>query len=230
MLNKNRLLNQLKYLGRIPERNDGKQTRLSILNAALDILAYEGARQLRHRNIAQKANVPLASTTYYFKDIQQLMHDCFVYFVEIQIDDIINLQQKGLLLLEQYQLSGLQQTRQMAQLLTQHILLQISDKKVRLLEHAFRYEAINQPSLAALVTIVDDNQRLAIEELLTAMHIDAPHENAFEIHATILQLEYQGLTNPSTDHASWCEQILFNRLRELLHSKAKTNHNVLLTD
>jgi len=68
------------YLGRQLTRSDGKKKRDKILEATLSIIVREGIRGVRHRAVAKEADVSLSSTTYYFKDIHDLITDAFMYF------------------------------------------------------------------------------------------------------------------------------------------------------
>ncbi len=68
------------FLGRKTRRQNSEQRRLNILRAALYIAAQDGVRAIRHRIVAQQAEVPLSATTYYFKDIHDLITDAFVLF------------------------------------------------------------------------------------------------------------------------------------------------------
>ena len=49
------------------------QRRSTILAAARQVIAEHGTGRVTHRRVAAKANVPLGSTTYYFKDLDQLV-------------------------------------------------------------------------------------------------------------------------------------------------------------
>jgi len=55
----------------------GEKTRLNILQAALRVIAQSGHRGASHRNIAKEAGVSLSLTTYYFKDLQDLLLEAF---------------------------------------------------------------------------------------------------------------------------------------------------------
>ena len=46
------------------------------------IIVRDGVRAVRHRAVAAEANVPLSATTYYFKDINDLITDTFAQYVE----------------------------------------------------------------------------------------------------------------------------------------------------
>lgn len=62
----------------IKRRSKGELTRNKILNAAIKILASQGIKGTTHRAIATEAQLQLSLTTYYFKDIQELVHEAFM--------------------------------------------------------------------------------------------------------------------------------------------------------
>jgi DNA-binding transcriptional regulator YbjK len=55
----------------------GEKTRLNILQAALRVIAQSGYHDASHRAIAKDAGVSLSLTTYYFKDLQDLLLEAF---------------------------------------------------------------------------------------------------------------------------------------------------------
>ena len=61
----------------IKRRSKGEKTREKILVAAIEILALNGVKGTTHRAIATHAELQLSLTTYYFKDIQELIHQAF---------------------------------------------------------------------------------------------------------------------------------------------------------
>lgn len=72
----------LQYQGRKTTRVKSEQRRREILEATLRIVRTEGVRGIRHRAVAKEAEVPLAATTYYFKDIDELIVDAFTLYTE----------------------------------------------------------------------------------------------------------------------------------------------------
>lgn len=62
----------------VKRRTKGEQTRLQILEAAVKVLARNGIKGTTHRAIANEAQLQLSLTTYYFKDIQELVHEAFI--------------------------------------------------------------------------------------------------------------------------------------------------------
>ncbi|XQW86376.1 TetR/AcrR family transcriptional regulator [Thalassotalea piscium] len=61
----------------VKRRSKGEQTKNNILVAAIEILAKKGIKGTTHRAIANHAGIQLSLTTYYFKDIQELVHQAF---------------------------------------------------------------------------------------------------------------------------------------------------------
>ncbi|MCG8610138.1 MAG: TetR family transcriptional regulator, partial [Pseudomonadales bacterium] len=76
------LQDSIQYQGRKAARAKSEHRRRLILEATLRIVAKEGVRGVKHRAVAKEAGVPLASTTYYFKDIDELISDAFMLFAE----------------------------------------------------------------------------------------------------------------------------------------------------
>ncbi|GLX80088.1 TetR family transcriptional regulator [Thalassotalea insulae] len=62
----------------VRRRTKGEQTRNQILHAAIEVLATQGIKATTHRAIANHAQLQLSLTTYYFKDIQELIHQAFI--------------------------------------------------------------------------------------------------------------------------------------------------------
>ncbi|PKI17535.1 TetR/AcrR family transcriptional regulator [Colwellia sp. 12G3] len=61
----------------VKRRSKGEKTREKILIAAIEVLALNGVKGTTHRAIASHAQIQLSLTTYYFKDIQELIHQAF---------------------------------------------------------------------------------------------------------------------------------------------------------
>lgn len=55
----------------------GEKTKHRILESTISVMAFEGLKGTTHRAIAAHANTQLSLTTYYFKDIQQLIKQAF---------------------------------------------------------------------------------------------------------------------------------------------------------
>lgn len=62
----------------VKRRSKGEQTRNQILKSAIEVLASQGIKGTTHRAVASHAQLQLSLTTYYFKDIQELIHQAFM--------------------------------------------------------------------------------------------------------------------------------------------------------
>ena len=63
-------------------RSKGEQTRLAILESTLEVIAGLGLKNVTHRAVAARAGVQLSLTTYYFRDIDDLLQQAFTLFCE----------------------------------------------------------------------------------------------------------------------------------------------------
>lgn len=59
------------------QQSKGERTREKILLAAINVLAIKGIKGTTHRAIANDAQIQLSLTTYYFKDINELLLQAF---------------------------------------------------------------------------------------------------------------------------------------------------------
>ena len=69
-------------------RASAVQRRQDIIEATLRVMARDGLRAVSHRAVASEASVPLASTTYYFRDLEDLIIESFLHWSEGQRRDI----------------------------------------------------------------------------------------------------------------------------------------------
>ncbi len=80
----------INYQGRKTSRQSSEYRRLAILQATLRVVIRDGVRGVRHRAVAKEADVPLSATTYYFKDIHDLLTDAFTLFAKENLETLIN--------------------------------------------------------------------------------------------------------------------------------------------
>lgn len=59
-------------------RSKGEKTRQLILESTIAVLAKYGIKKTTHRAIAKVANIQLSLTTYYFKDIEELIYQAIL--------------------------------------------------------------------------------------------------------------------------------------------------------
>lgn len=69
-------------------RAKGEQTRKAILEATLRIIVERGHYAVTHRAVAAEAGVNLSLTTYYFKDLQELIKQAFEFYSERTLEQV----------------------------------------------------------------------------------------------------------------------------------------------
>ncbi|MCL1043460.1 TetR family transcriptional regulator [Shewanella marisflavi] len=188
----------LSYVGRTTHRVDGEARRIAILEATLRLIVREGIRGVRHRAVAAEAEVPLASTTYYFKDIKDLISDALTYFAEKTLWMNNTLEQKSFELLETVE-AGSQEmcVSQLSVYLTDflcaHIQEQVSHREDRILEVAFHEEALRNPVLAEAIQLLDNGFIQTIERFFAALGSKTPNADAHQLLGLIRWVEYQSV-------------------------------------
>lgn len=191
----------IKYQGRKAQRADSRERRRAILEATLRVIIKEGMRGVRHRAVAKEANVPLAATTYYFKDISDLINDAFNLFAEDSLARNEPLVESSFAYLRDFPLDQLNSPGVMQQLLddlSQFILksiqTRVADREMRILEHAFRNEALRNPQLAATARIPQEQMRQTVMKFFTLLSSTNPAADADIVMGTVWHLEYECLT------------------------------------
>ncbi|MAZ87427.1 MAG: TetR family transcriptional regulator [Cellvibrionaceae bacterium] len=228
----------LQYRGRPALRSDSRARRQAILEAALRVIERDGVRGVKHRAVAAEAQVPLAATTYYFDDIQALLHDAFVHYVETRSsNDSSQLQQKGYELLQD--LSGAQSRNDgafsarlidgIAGILFEHVKSQVEQAAERRVEVAFRHEALCNKDLAEVVSIPHQLQLRAIESFLVQLASPNPKADAQVVMGTLLYLEYNLSLSANSEQWQRAQQTLQRMIAGLLllSSKAEASGQVL---
>lgn len=191
----------VKYQGRKASRQGSEQRRQAILDAAMRIIVRDGVRAVRHRAVAAEAQVPLSATTYYFKDINDLITDTFAQFVErssavmaafwASVEDDL---QAIAVALSRDGDSRRAMTDQIVELAIQYVRSQLQENRDQLMaEQAFRQEALLN---AGLRNLADAHRRIlsqGAEHFFQVLGSAEPGEDAKVLTAVILRMEYQGL-------------------------------------
>ncbi len=195
----------LKYQGRKTSRVNSEQRRRTILEAALRIVVRDGVRGVRHRAVAKEAEVPLSATTYYFKDITDLITDTFTLFVEMgaqsfkaywedsdsrlksaiqdlhAIDDTANRQVFA---------------NRISELAVEYILLQLREHRDYLVaERAFQQECLRNENLRPIAFSHQKFFLDSLEGFFTRIGSRHAEIDAELFGSVILQVEYQGLVS-----------------------------------
>ncbi len=195
----------VQYQGRKASRLGSEQRRQDILDAAMRIVVRDGVRGVRHRAVAAEAGVPLSATTYYFKDIEDLLTDTFAQYVERSAAYMAKLWENTEVVLRQLLSQGDGSPRWRARLATEvakmtadYVQRQLHNRRDFLMaEQAFRQEALLCPRLAELVKLHEQILLRGTCQLLQVGGSRQPQQDALVLTAIIEQMEYQGLLDGS---------------------------------
>jgi DNA-binding transcriptional regulator YbjK len=74
--------------GQSPRQERSRQRRDALLRATIELLGELGAKSITHRAVAQRAGVPLASTTYYFASVHDLIQEALQLHVSERVAEL----------------------------------------------------------------------------------------------------------------------------------------------
>jgi DNA-binding transcriptional regulator YbjK len=203
----NAVAESVQYQGRKASRQGSEQRRQAILDAAMRIIVREGVRAVRHRAVAAEAAVPLSATTYYFKDINDLITDTFTQFVERSAAHMGQFWQGSESLLHEQvsTLDGSVEARrrlanEIARLAVEYVREQLMDRREHLLaEQAFQQEALLNPRLHALVRAHRQILLQGVTHFFEVLGSEQAEQDAKLLTAIIGRMEYQGLLDGVDD-------------------------------
>lgn len=193
--------NQIQYRGRKTSRAGSEQRRRAILEAALRIVVSDGVRAIRHRSVAKEADVPLAATTYYFKDIQELIGDTFMLYAE-KAQSIVNVfarkMYEPLENADGKKLAELTTGPKLVEVIVDQLLAYIIEKTTHsrdmaVADQAFRYEALLNRNLKGLADAHAQALEHKLIEFLNLVHSSHPKEDAQILISTLRRVEYDAL-------------------------------------
>ncbi|MGQ7956632.1 TetR/AcrR family transcriptional regulator [Pseudomonas sp. SP16.1] len=197
----NAVAESVQYQGRKASRQGSEQRRQAILDAAMRIIVREGVRAVRHRAVAAEAQVPLSATTYYFKDIDDLITDTFAQFVERSAahmaafwDGTQDLLAELVGRLDGSAAARRQLADEIAALAVQYVQRQLRERRDHLVvEQAFHQEALLNPRLRELVRAHRQILQQGVAQFFEVLGSRQPEQDAVLLTATIERMEYQGL-------------------------------------
>ncbi|NQD93797.1 TetR family transcriptional regulator [Pseudomonas sp. CrR25] len=197
----NAVAESVRYQGRKASRQRSELRRQAILDAAMRIIVREGVRAVRHRAVAAEAGVPLSATTYYFKDIDDLITDTFAQFVERSAAYMAKFWSgtQGMLQELVGKLDGSAEARrrladEIARLAVEYVRYQLIHGRDHLLaEQAFQQEALLNPRLHDLVRAHAQILSRGVIQFFEVLGSRQPEQDAKLLTAIILRMEYQGL-------------------------------------
>lgn len=162
------------YQGKKISRASGLERRLLIIKATWRIIIKNGMRGVRHRAVASEAGVPLAATTYYFRNLEELITSAFTHWAEQAAVYNVRFREDCDAVISDIDESSMQDKRvrtklaeQVSELTCAHIVNQIVKRSDdRILELAFQHEALRNDKLKTLVV----SQQYAFIKGLKAFH------------------------------------------------------------
>ncbi|HAG97001.1 MAG: TetR family transcriptional regulator [Pseudomonadales bacterium] len=197
--------NAINYRGRKASRARSEQRRKAILEAALRIVVNDGVRGVRHRAVAKEAEVPLSATTYYFKDISDLIADTFTLFAENAMNDVVQpIYQHVGEFIEQHKAdvgASPEVTNQLLQNLSQMIVsymkLELTDKRDHMIaEQAFKHECLRDARLRSIAQTYFDHLLEEMVELCKVIGVEDPEIAGELLMGTIFRIEHEALMIP----------------------------------
>jgi DNA-binding transcriptional regulator YbjK len=182
-------------------RPRGEKTRQKILDATLTVIARNGVQGTTHRAIAREAGVQLSLTTYYFKDLNELISLAFEAFMEQDKGTLAKQWNKAFRYLDQFSPEELRDERARRRIVdycTKRIVDHVRHGLTRhpeglAVEHHFFYEALNDPKLQELSALHRSRLLLPIVRFCKYFNTDDPETDASLLFGTITRLEYQAL-------------------------------------
>jgi len=169
--------------------------------ATLEVIKNQGMRAVRHRAVAAEAGVPLGSTTYHFKSIEDLIVSTFVYWLE-QIDVGKNPKfvaiAESVTKLTQEQLREESTREAIAEQLYKDGYAYLKDQIIdnfddRRIELAFHNEALRNSKLSGLLLESWQHDVNRLVHLYTLLGTSAPEQDAEITFAIIMQSEKRAM-------------------------------------
>ena len=77
--------------GQSPRQDRSRRRRDALLRATIELLGETGVKSVTHRAVAERAGVPLASTTYYFQSVRQLIEEALKLHVAERVAELSGL-------------------------------------------------------------------------------------------------------------------------------------------
>lgn len=182
-------------------RARGERTRAVILDAALEVIASGGLRSITHRAVAKQAGVNLSLTTYYFKDLNDLIAQAFDHYAAVSGErrrqtwasifaDLENLSPEMLRDPDHRRML----TERFAEAAVDYIRFQLDHEKTRLaVEAAYYYDpklpiSVQKEVLAHSRLVQEDFIRLC-----KVMETGSPEDDGILLYGTVQRLEFEAL-------------------------------------
>ena len=187
----------------IKRRTKGEKTREKILLSAIEILALSGIKGTTHRAIASHAELQLSLTTYYFKDIQELIHQAFKLNSERILFRSDTILEASFISITKIQKKELKKTsvkeelcQQLSDMTSNHLIENIKHQAISLaVEQLMLTEVQVTPQLRLLVQEHELAQLVPYEQLCSFFNKVSPALDAKIMYTIFSQLQYSQLAN-----------------------------------
>jgi DNA-binding transcriptional regulator YbjK len=213
------------YQGRKTSRQSSEQRRLGILRATLRVLVRDGVRGVRHRAVAREAEVPLSATTYYFKDIHDLLADAFTLYANETMETFVAPFWSRA---DEWVRSFPQETRddparmaelteQMARMGAEYIMTRVRDHREHLvMEYAFWYAALTDERLHRMA--LEHGNRLLVNFTRILEYVGASDIElaARSLIGTVRRIEYEGMLGSDDFTREKVAAALLHQIRAVL--------------
>ncbi|MGI9277705.1 MAG: TetR/AcrR family transcriptional regulator [Endozoicomonas sp.] len=214
----------LNYQGRKTSRVNSEQRRRTILEAALRIVIRDGVRGVRHRAVAREAEVPLSATTYYFKDISDLITDTFTLFVEMGAEKFKAYWEESdhklteaLSALEGHLDSGALFVDRLTDLAVEYVVSQLEKHRDYLVaERAFQLECLRNDKLRPVAFNHQNYLMQSLKAFFARIGSSQPEVDARLLNAVIMQVEYEGLVKEG-EHDVDFMRVMLKRQLEMMY-------------
>jgi len=182
-------------------RPRGEQTRRKILDATLKVIARDGVRGTTHRAVAKEAGVQLSLTTYYFRDLNELISLALQIFMERDYGELAHQWDKAFRYLDQFSPDDLLDSETRGRIVdycTKRIVDHVRNGLVEhpealAVERNFFYEALQDSGLQELSALHRTRLLQPLVRFCEYFNADDPETDAKLLFGTITRLEYQAL-------------------------------------
>ncbi len=198
----------------IKPRSKGEVTREKILIAAIEVLALNGIKGTTHRAIASNADLQLSLTTYYFKDIQELIHQAFRLNSERILSRTDTFLKAAFIVVTDIEKNELRKTivkeklcLQLSEMASEHLIDNIKHQAISLaVEQLMLTEIQVTPELCVLVKEHESVKLLPYEQLCQFFNKVNPELDAKIMYTVFSQLQYGQLTKQINIDSELIEQ------------------------
>jgi len=187
----------------VKRRSKGERTREKILIAAIEVLALNGIKGTTHRAIASHADLQLSLTTYYFKDIQELIYQAYKLNSQHILTRSDSILETAFSIITSIEKKELRKTavrevlcKQLSEMTSHHLVDNIKHQAISLaVEQLMLTEVQVSPELRLLIQEHELAQLVPYEQLCAFFNKVNPELDAKIMYTIFSQLQYGQLAN-----------------------------------